>query len=50
MFFFEKGRYFDVCLMGLWHEQPLDDRRKLRADGYKGIAIRWNYEASYTLF
>jgi hypothetical protein len=49
MFFFEKGRYIYVCLMGLWHKQLLDSRRKPRANGYKGITICWNYDANYTL-
>jgi hypothetical protein len=48
MFFFEKGTYIDVSLMGWWHKQLLDGRRKPRADGYKGITVRWNYDAYIT--
>jgi hypothetical protein len=36
-------------LMGLWHKQLLGGRSKPHADGYKGITICWNYDASYTL-
>jgi len=49
MFFFEKGTCIDVCLMGLWHKQLLYCRRKPRADGYKGITVRWDYDTSYML-
>jgi len=49
MFFFKKGTYIDVCLMGLWHKQLLNGRRKQRADCYKGITVRWDYDASYAL-
>jgi hypothetical protein len=45
----KRGTYIDICLMGLWHKQLLDGRRKPRADGYKGITVRWNYATSYTL-
>jgi hypothetical protein len=39
----KRDTYIDICLMGLWHKQLLDGRRRPRADGYKGITVRWNY-------